>query len=114
VLEIAFRPDPRSRRRGRSGAGRRLRAAPASRRDRSSRRSPPLPPDVDGDAVHAAARAAGVAYDRGDVFFLTPPRRPSLMLSFASAAPDRIAEGVDRLGAIGRAARRARSTGRVR
>jgi 2-aminoadipate transaminase len=71
-----------------------------------------LPPDVDADAVAAAARTAGIAYDRGDWFFLEAAPGPCLMLSFAVVPAARIAEGIERLGRIVHAHRGARQARR--
>jgi GntR family transcriptional regulator/MocR family aminotransferase len=65
-----------------------------------------LPPDVDGEEVALAARAAGVAYEAGEPFFLVPPRRAHFMLSFANVPAARIADGVERLARIVRTRRR--------
>jgi DNA-binding transcriptional MocR family regulator len=62
-----------------------------------------LPPRADADAILAAALEAGVAYARGDAFFLDGSGGDFLSLGFASLSPARIAEGVAILGRIVRA-----------
>lgn len=59
-----------------------------------------LPPEVDADALYRAARAAGIAYTRGDAFFLDGRGDCHLQLCFANHTPEEIAEGIDRLGSL--------------
>jgi len=59
-----------------------------------------LPAGADADAIAASAQEVGVAYDRGDFFYLDGPPPPCLALSFANTTPERIADGIERLGRI--------------
>jgi len=72
-----------------------------------------LPPGLDADGLAAAGRAAGVAFESGEPFFLTPPRRAHLMLSFANVPAARIADGVERLARIVRARQSTRARRRT-
>ena len=58
---------------------------------------------LDTATLLPAALAAGVAFVPGASFFAGTPDRATLRLSFTTHAPDRIAEGVARLGSVLRA-----------
>jgi len=62
-----------------------------------------LPPRADPDSILAAALEAGVAYARGDPYFLDGSGSEFLALGFANLSPARIAQGVAILGRIVRA-----------
>lgn len=68
-----------------------------------------LPPAADPEELHQLARAAGIAYTRGDAFFFDGSGAGHLSLSFAALAPSRIAEGIERLAALVRRASRGRN-----
>jgi GntR family transcriptional regulator/MocR family aminotransferase len=68
-----------------------------------------LPPAIDAAAVHERARAAGIAYGRGEAFFLDGRGAEHVLLSFACHPPAELASGARELGAIVRDARPARS-----
>lgn len=72
-----------------------------------------LPAGVDADGVFTAAREQGVAYDRGDAFFLAPPAREWISLCFANVDRRKILDGAQRLGRIVRAHLPAASRRRV-
>jgi GntR family transcriptional regulator/MocR family aminotransferase len=72
-----------------------------------------LPPDVDGDRLYQAARERGVAYERGESFFLDGGGAQHLALSFTTLEPARIAAGIDRLGEVALACRRSRAVSRA-
>lgn len=57
-----------------------------------------LPPTVDPDRLQQAARARGVGYARGELFYADGRGAGHLVLGFTALAPDVIAEGVARLG----------------
>ncbi|WP_380174318.1 PLP-dependent aminotransferase family protein [Kineococcus sp. DHX-1] len=57
-----------------------------------------LPGPVDTAEFLPAALRRGVAFVPGEAFFAGEPDRSTLRLSFTTHAPDRIAEGVSRLG----------------
>ncbi len=59
-----------------------------------------LPPGCDGAAVHAEARAAGISYTPGELFFADGGGASHLLLGFANAEPAAIAEGMEVLGGI--------------
>jgi GntR family transcriptional regulator/MocR family aminotransferase len=59
-----------------------------------------LPPGADAAGVHAAARAAGIVYAPGPVYFLDDGGAQHLQLGFASLEPPVIAEGIAQLGEI--------------
>lgn len=71
-----------------------------------------LPAHVDPTALAAAARSAGIAYERGEPYYLDPPARPALSLSFARVPVERITDGVALLGRLVRDQAPARSTRR--
>jgi GntR family transcriptional regulator/MocR family aminotransferase len=56
-----------------------------------------LPPGADPAALESGARAAGVAFTRGDMAFFDGRGRDCLSLSFVNQDPARIREGVARL-----------------
>lgn len=58
-----------------------------------------LPPGVDPEALQDAARARGVAYGRGELFFVDGRGGDHLLLSFTALDATTIAEGIARLGA---------------
>jgi 2-aminoadipate transaminase len=58
-----------------------------------------LPPLVDAGAMTARAVAHGVVYVAGEAFFVNGSGRQFIRLSFSAPTPDRIEEGVRRLGA---------------
>jgi GntR family transcriptional regulator/MocR family aminotransferase len=57
-----------------------------------------LPAGVDPDGLHEAALARGVAYGRGDVFFVDGRGGEHLALAFTAVDEATIADGVARLG----------------
>jgi 2-aminoadipate transaminase len=58
-----------------------------------------LPPQIDSDVMIARAVEHGVIYVAGEAFFVTPGSgRSVIRLSFSQPHPDRIREGVTRLG----------------
>ena len=59
-----------------------------------------LPPRTDPDRLHQAALGHGVAYSRGDGFYHDGRGADHVILSFAALAPEAIAEGIARLGAV--------------
>ncbi|MCW5889791.1 MAG: PLP-dependent aminotransferase family protein [bacterium] len=59
-----------------------------------------LPAGVDPDALHEAARARGVAYTRGEVFFADGRGGDQLSLAFSALDAAAIREGVGRLAAV--------------
>jgi len=59
-----------------------------------------LPAGSDGPALHDRAAAAGVAYTRGDAFFLDAAGAGNLQLCFARLEPSQIEEGIRRLAAL--------------
>jgi len=59
-------------------------------------------------AVVEAARTRGIAYGPGEQFFADGRGSECLCLSFTNLTPERIAEGVEGLGAAVRAAMRPR------
>ena len=63
-----------------------------------------LPPEIDAAEVHERARAAGIAYARGESFFVDGRGAEQLLLSFACLAPAELARGAHELGAIVRGA----------
>jgi GntR family transcriptional regulator/MocR family aminotransferase len=63
-----------------------------------------LPPEIDAAEVHERARAAGIAYARGEAFFLDGRGAEHLLLSFACHEPAELARGARELGAIVRGA----------
>jgi GntR family transcriptional regulator/MocR family aminotransferase len=63
-----------------------------------------LPPAIDPAPVHERARAAGIAYGRGEAFFLDGRGAEHALLSFACHAPAELASGARELGAIVRGA----------
>jgi DNA-binding transcriptional MocR family regulator len=65
-----------------------------------------LPASRDGATLAARALEAGVAYTRGEAFFLDGGGAQHLHLCFAALEPSRIEEGVARLGELLRAPRR--------
>lgn len=71
-----------------------------------------LPPGSDPDAISAAALEAGIAYERGEIFYLDERGRDQLRLAFVNQPPPLLEEGVARLGEITRrdAARRRRAS----
>lgn len=72
-----------------------------------------LPAATDATALFVAARAAGIAYERGEPFLLDPPARPVLALSFARIDADTITDGVARLGRLARAHTTRRTARRI-
>ncbi len=64
-----------------------------------------LAPAIDAEAVHERARAAGIAYGRGEAFFLDGRGAEHLLLSFACHPPAELARGARELGALVRDAR---------
>lgn len=64
-----------------------------------------LPPAVDPSALHGRARAAGIAYARGESFFLDGRGAEHLLLSFACHPPGELVRGAHELAAIVRGAR---------
>jgi len=62
-----------------------------------------LPPRAEPDAIWTAALEAGVAYSRGDAFFLDGSGSDFLSLGFANLSAARILEGMSVLGPIVRA-----------
>jgi DNA-binding transcriptional MocR family regulator len=69
-----------------------------------------LPPGADAARIYDAARARGVAYTRGEAFFVDGRGAAHLMLAFTPLDADAIAEGVAELGRIVRRHVRVRST----
>jgi 2-aminoadipate transaminase len=63
----------------------------------------PDPGGLDTAALLPAALAAGVAFVPGESFFAGTPDRATLRMSFTTYSPDRIREGVARLGSVLRA-----------
>ena len=57
-----------------------------------------LPADVSGEALHRAAIDRGVVYHLGKTCYQASGGQNQLALSFANQSPERIAEGVERLG----------------
>jgi GntR family transcriptional regulator/MocR family aminotransferase len=68
-----------------------------------------LPPAIAAAGVHERARAAGIAYARGESFFLDGRGAEHVLLSFACHPPAELARGARELGAIVRDARAERS-----
>jgi DNA-binding transcriptional MocR family regulator len=64
-----------------------------------------LPPAIDPSEVHERARSAGIAYGRGEAFFLDGRGAEHLLLSFACHEPAELGCGARELGAIVRGAR---------
>jgi DNA-binding transcriptional MocR family regulator len=64
-----------------------------------------LPPGADGEWLLGAARQQGIAYTRGDAFFLDGSGRDQLSLSFARLPEARLALGVERLARLVRRSR---------
>lgn len=58
-----------------------------------------LPAGVDPEALHEAARARGVAYGRGEVFYVDGRGGDHIALAFSALEPAAITEGVARLAA---------------
>ena len=56
--------------------------------------------DVDGESVFRDALDEGIAYTRGDAFYVDGQGVGQASLSFAKLAPPRISEGIGRLAAI--------------
>jgi DNA-binding transcriptional MocR family regulator len=70
-----------------------------------------LPPGLDPVALHAAALEEGIEYGRGDLFSLDGSFADHALLSFAQMDRRKIAEGIERWGAlIRREQRRAQRT----
>jgi GntR family transcriptional regulator/MocR family aminotransferase len=65
-----------------------------------------LPSRVDPDRLLASARAAGIAYTRGDAFHLDPRQCHGMSLCFANTPEPLIAAGVGELGELIRACSR--------
>jgi DNA-binding transcriptional MocR family regulator len=63
-----------------------------------------LPEGTDGEWLLGAARREGIAYARGDAFFLDGSGRDHLSLCFARLPEARLAEGVERLARLVRRA----------
>jgi GntR family transcriptional regulator/MocR family aminotransferase len=63
-----------------------------------------LPEAIDSLALHAAAKAAGVVYTPGQLFFPDGRRTSSLRLSLAQAEPAEIERGIRALGEVAAAA----------
>jgi 2-aminoadipate transaminase len=77
-----------------------------------------LPATIDADRLQQAARARGVGYARGELFFADGRGAQHVVLGFTALPPDVIAEGIARLGTVLRelvvpAARRAPSAVRT-
>ncbi len=59
-----------------------------------------LPAEIDASALHAAARAEGIAYARGELAFTDGGGERSLLLSFVNQGAARLEEGISCLGAL--------------
>jgi GntR family transcriptional regulator / MocR family aminotransferase len=59
-----------------------------------------LPAGVDGEAVFRDALAAGIAYSRGDAFYVDGQGKDELSLSFATLPPAAIVAAVGELGSL--------------
>jgi 2-aminoadipate transaminase len=59
-----------------------------------------LPPLLDSMALLSKAVDAGIAFVPGAAFYCTEPRANTMRLSFVTVSPERIAEGVEKLGVV--------------